>query len=139
MLLLRPLISHRDIWLQENATRRLWYTAQYMRHCICEFHSTLLFVRTHLRGFRVRSVSLRGRESWANHYSKRIMQTCYLIKNIFVFARLSLLRADVYRAISNPVVTQNPQLIALIRRDCARGGWVYARPVRTIEFSISRM
>lgn len=27
-LLLRPLISHRDIWLQQNATQRLWYTAR---------------------------------------------------------------------------------------------------------------
>lgn len=73
----------------------------------------------------------------ANHYSKRIMQTRYLIKNIFVFARSSLLRADVYRAISSPVVTQNPQLIALIRLDCARGRTsLHARCAN--EFSISR-
>lgn len=61
-----------------------------------------------------------SRES-ANHYSKRIMQTRYLIKNIFVFAWSSLLHADDISRYRAPVVTQNPQLIALIRRDCARG------------------
>lgn len=73
----------------------------------------------------------------ANHYSKRIMQTRYLIKNIFVLARSLLLRADIYRPISYPVVTQNPQLIALIRRDCAHGdGHIYTCSAN--EFSISR-
>lgn len=73
----------------------------------------------------------------ANHYSKRIMQTRYLIKNIFVLARSSLLRADIYRAISYRVVTQNSQLIALIRRDCEHGdGHIYMCFAN--EFSISR-
>lgn len=74
----------------------------------------------------------------ANHYSKRIMQTRDLIKNIFVFAWSSLLHTDIYRAISSPVVTQNPQLIALIRRDCARGRTNLHARCCANEFSISR-
>jgi len=52
------------------------------------------------------------------------MQTQYLIKNIFVLAPSSLLRAarcTIYRAMYiESGRSQNPRLIVLIRRDCER-------------------
>lgn len=138
--LLRPLISHRDIWLQQNATQRLWYTARCaMLHLRISFDAIARASALPPRSmyFHPHLPPSESRHN-ANHYSKRIMQTRYLIKNIFVLARSSLLlRADIYRAISYPVVTQNPQLIALIRRDCAyEDERIYARSAN--EFSISR-
>lgn len=62
-----------------------------------------------------------SRES-ANHYSKRIMQTRYLIKNIFVFAWSSLLHTDIYRA-----RYRAPRCYVKSAADCTNQTWLRAR------------
>jgi len=123
-LLLRPLISHRDIWLQQNATQRLWYTARCaMLHLRISFDA---IARANALPppsmcFHPHPSPSESRHN-ANHYSKRIMQTRYLIKNIFVLARSSLLlRADIYRAISYP------RRYAKSAADCTNQTWLRAR------------
>lgn len=123
-LLLRPLISHRDIWLQQNATQRLWYTARCaMLHLRISFDAIARANALPPRStcFHPHPTPLESRHN-ANHYSKRIMQTRYLIKNIFVLARSSLLlRANIYRAISYP------RRYAKSAADCTNQTWLRAR------------